>query len=58
MGDFRVQPLRCGQLKDHLRCIFGKSEPLLNKLRGSALDGSDVFEIGSTVRRNLDDGTT
>ena len=42
--------------KDHLRCISGKSEPFLNKLCGSAL--MPLSEIGSTVRRNLDDGTT
>ena len=29
--------------KDHLRCISGKSESFLNKLCGSALDGSDAI---------------
>ena len=45
--------------KDCLRYISGKFEPPLNKLRGSTLDGwMPLSEIGSTVRRNLDDSTT
>ena len=51
MGDFRLQPLGWKMWtieglwveKDRLRCISGKSEPFLNKLHGSALDGSDAI---------------
>ena len=42
--------------KDRLHCISGKSEPLLDKLCGSAL--MPLSEIGSaTVRRNVDNST-
>ena len=45
--------------KDCLHCISRKSEPLLSKLCGIALGGSvPLSEVGSTLSRNLDDGTT
>ena len=57
MGDFHLQPLSwkitiegLGVEKDRLHCISGKSEPLLNKLCGSAL--MPLSEIGSATVRN------
>ena len=46
-------------VKDYWRCISGKSEPFLtNFVAVLWMDLMPLSEIGSTVRKNLDDGTT